>query len=99
MGRYVPPEHEGTMSANKLAGKYDSFFKPLSKLCLLPTGMHSETAPEKQAKGYLQFDSRCLFRSGATHAPSPQLSDKESDSMQKRKKLEIITVRLFSVFE
>ena len=22
MGRYVPPEHEGTTSANKLAGKY-----------------------------------------------------------------------------
>lgn len=23
MGRYVPPEYEGTTSANKLAGKYD----------------------------------------------------------------------------
>ena len=34
MGRYVPPEHEGIMSANKLAGKYDLVIKPLSELCL-----------------------------------------------------------------
>lgn len=99
MGRYVPPEHEGITSANKLAGKYDSFMKPISGLCLLITGMHSEIALEKQAKAYLLFDLRCHFQSGAIHAQSPQSSDKVSDSMRKRKKLEITTVLLFSVFE
>ena len=99
MGRYVPPEHEGITSANKLAGKYESFIKPLSGPFLLLTGMRSEIAHEKQAKAYLPFDLRCLFQSGATHAQSPQLSDKVFDLMRKRKRLETITVRLFLVFE
>ena len=42
MGRYVPPEHEGTVSANKLAGK-----------CVTPTdhsysqahGIHTQASP------------------------------------------------------
>lgn len=87
------------MSANKLAGKYDSFVKPLSGPYLLITGMHSETAHEKQARAYSLSDLRCLFRFGATLAQSPPSSDKVSDSMRKRKKWEIITVLLFSVSE
>lgn len=87
------------MSANKLAGKYESFIKSLSGPFLPLTGMRSEIAHEKPAKEYLPFDLKCLFQFGATHARSPQSLDKVFGSMQKRKKLETITVRPSSVFE
>lgn len=87
------------MSANKLAGKYDSFIKPIPGLCLFVSGMRSEIAHERQARAYLPFDLRCPFQSGAARARSRRSSDKVSGSMQKRKKLEITTVLLFSVLE
>lgn len=86
------------MSANKLAGKYDSVISSISGPYLLETGMRSEIVHERQAKAYLPFDLRCPFQSGAARARSPRSSDKVSASTQKRKKLEPTTVLPFTVF-
>ncbi len=99
MGRYVPPEHEGVTSANKLAGKYDIDSKPIPGICSLVLDMHWGTAQERQAKAFLPFDLRCLIQFGAPHVRSRRSSDKVSASMQRRKKLGIIIVPPSTVSE
>lgn len=70
MGRYVPPEHEGTTSANKLAGKYGQ--TPQVSYSLLTQNRHAlGNRARKAGQGILTVRFEMPFAIWCTTCPKP----------------------------
>ncbi|KAL8819659.1 MAG: hypothetical protein Q9223_001955 [Gallowayella weberi] len=73
MGRYVPPDQEGTISANKLAGKYVFHFLFFPDWNLLQSRHALGSRARKAGQGILTVRFEMPFAIWCSHCPKPTI--------------------------
>ncbi|KAL8800085.1 MAG: hypothetical protein Q9182_005426 [Xanthomendoza sp. 2 TL-2023] len=73
MGRYVPPDQEGTISANKLAGKYVLHFLIFPDWNLLQSRHALGSRARKAGQGILTVRFEMPFAIWCSHCPKPTI--------------------------